>query len=281
MVIISVILMAVDHRQQHLDTIRSALSVVIYPIQYLVNLPVSAGSWVNENLSSREALLAENTRLKMQQTLYKAQLQKFSAIELENQRLRELLQSSPKAGEHVLIGELMAVDLEPFTRQVMLNKGMRHQVYLGQPLVDAQGVMGQIVHLGPFSSVAMLITDANHAIPVQVNRNGLRAIAFGTGAPDTLSIPFLPNSADIVVGDLLISSGLDGRFPPDYPVAIVSDIQQDPTQPYAVINAKTTAQLEQAREVLLVWPSPENPEASAPADTTSADAPAAPAEATP
>lgn len=255
--------MVMDHRQHHLENIRSALSVVVYPLQYLVNLPVSATSWVGENLSTREALLTENARLKMQQTLLKVQLQKYSAITLENQRLRELLQSSRKISEHVLIGELLAVDLEPFTRQIVLNKGSRHNVYLGQPLVDAQGVMGQIVHLGPLSSTAMLITDANHAIPVQVNRNGQRAIALGTGASDTLTIPYLPNSTDIVVGDLLTTSGLGGRFPSDYPVAVVSEVHQDPAQPYAEIHATPIAQLERAREVLLVWPAREAGQAPA------------------
>jgi rod shape-determining protein MreC len=254
LIILSVAMMAMDHRQQHLESIRGGLSVLVYPLQYLVNLPVSASSWIGENMSTRETLLAENARLKMQQTLFKAQLQKLSAIKSENQRLRELLQSSKKVGEHVLIGELLAVDLEPFTRQVILNKGSRQEVYLGQPLVDAEGVMGQVVHLGPLSSTAMLITDANHAIPVQVNRNGLRAIAIGTGAPDKLVIPYLPISADIVEGDLLVSSGLGGRFPPDYPVAMVTEVNKDPTQPYAVISAFPTAQLERAREVLLVWP---------------------------
>lgn len=254
LIVLSVAMMAVDHRQHHLEGIRSALSVVMYPLQHLVNLPVSASSWLGENLSSRESLLAENARLKMQHTLLKAQLQKFSAIELENQRLRELLQSSRKVSEHVLIGELLAVDLEPFTRQVVINKGTRQEIYVGQPLVDAQGVMGQIIHAGVLSSTAMLITDANHALPVQVNRNGLRAIALGTGAPDRLALPYLPNSADIKEGDLLITSGLGGRFPADYPVAVVSEVRQDPSQPYAVINATPTAQLERAREVLMVWP---------------------------
>lgn len=271
LIILSIVMMAMDHRQNHLEAIRASLSIVVYPIQYLVDLPVSATSWIGENLTSREKLLEENSRLKMQQTLFKAQLQKLSAIELENQRLRELLQSSRKVGEDVLIGELLAVSLEPFTRQVVINKGSRHKVYLGQPLVDAEGVMGQIVHLGPLSSTAMLITDANHALPVQVNRNGLRAIAVGTGAPDTLSIPYLPNSADIQVGDLLSTSGLGGRFPPDYPVAVVSHIHQDPSQPYALIEAKTTAQLERAREVLLVWP-------SGTADTETEETPAKPEE---
>ncbi len=254
LVFVSAALMAVDHRQNWLEDLRGGISVLVYPLQYLVNLPVSASSWIGENLSSREALLEENARLKMQHTLFKARLLKLNAIKAENLRLRELLQSSKKVGEQVLIGELLAVDLEPFTRQIVINKGSRDGVYLGQPLIEADGVMGQIVHLGPLSATAMLITDANHAIPVQLNRSGLRAIAVGTGAPNRLSIPYLPISTDIVEGDLLVSSGLGGRFPPDYPVAVVSHVEKDPTQPYAVIHAIPTAKLERSREVLLVWP---------------------------
>ncbi len=254
LVFISTALMAIDHRQNYLEGVRGGLSVLVYPLQYLVNLPVSASSWIGENLSSRETLLEENSRLKMQHTLFRAKLLKLNAIKAENLRLRELLQSSKKVGEQVLIGELLAVDLEPFTRQIVINKGSRDGVYLGQPLIGADGVMGQIVHLGPLSSTAMLITDANHATPVQVNRNGLRAIAVGTGAPDRLTIPYLPISADIVEGDLLVSSGLGGRFPPDYPVAVVSKVEKNPTQPYAIIHVVPTAKLERSREVLLVWP---------------------------
>ena len=251
---VSAALMAVDHRQNWLEDVRGGISVLVYPLQYLVNLPVSASSWIGENLSSRETLLEENSRLKMQHTLFKARLLKLNAIKAENLRLRELLRSSKKVGEQVLIGELLAVDLEPFTRRIVINKGSRDGVYLGQPLIEADGVMGQIVHLGPLSATAMLITDANHATPVQINRNGLRAIAVGTGAPDRLTIPYLPISTDIIEGDLLVTSGLGGRFPPDYPVAVVSKVEKDPAQPYAVIHAVPTAKLERSREVLLVWP---------------------------
>ena len=246
--------MALDHRQNHLESLRSGLSVIVYPLQYLVDLPVSASSWIGENLSSRETLLEENKKYKIQQTLFKAQLQKLQSLKSENLRLRELLQASKKVSEHILIGELLSVSLEPFTRQILINKGSNNDVYLGQPLVDAEGAMGQIIHVGPFSSSAMLITDANHAIPVQVNRNGLRAIAVGTGATENLDIPYLPISADIMEGDLLTTSGLGGRFPTGYPVATVTQVTKDPTLPYAVITAIPTAQLEKAREVLLVWP---------------------------
>lgn len=247
-------MMSLDHRQNHLEGIRSWLSVLVYPLQYIVNLPVEIKEWAGESLTTRETLQAQNARLTLQQTLYKARLLKLQALKAENLRLRELLQSSKKVNERVLVGELLAVDLEPFTRKIVINKGSRNEAYLGQPLMDVEGAMGQIVHLGPFSSTAMLITDPNHAIPVQVNRNGLRAIALGTGAPDKLDVPYLPISADITEGDLLTTSGLGGRFPSGYPVAMVTEVRKDPTLPYALVTATPTAQLEQAREVLLVWP---------------------------
>jgi len=183
-------------------------------------------------------------------------MQKLAALEVENIRLRELLDSSFEVGEKVLIAELMSVNLDPYKHQVVINKGELHDVYPGQPLVDADGVMGQIVHAGPYSSTAILITDTSHAIPVQVNRNGLRTIALGSGSINRLELPYIPNSADIRPGDLLTTSGLGGRFPPGYPVATVETVEHDPGSAFASVNATPLAHLNSSREVLLVWPSP-------------------------
>ena len=144
------------------------------------------------------------------------------------------------------------MDLDPFRRQIVINKGSQHGVTLGLPLLDANGLMGQIMRVGPVSSIALLITDPSHAVPVQVSRNGLRALALGTGASDRLELPYLPGDADIQVGDVLITSGLGGRFPPDYPVAKVVSVERDPGQPFARILAVPSARLEHSREVLLV-----------------------------
>jgi len=251
--ILSVLLIFFDRRVHYLDGFRSWVLTAVYPLQAVVDVPNTAYNWVDKKMSSRETLLQQNDGLEAENRLLQAKLLKLSALQVENDRLRELLKSSKKVGEQVLIGELLAVDLEPFTRQVVINKGSRDGVFLGQPLLDAHGVMGQVVHVGPFSSTGMLITDPSHAIPVQVNRNGLRAIVLGTGAPDVLEVPYLANSAEIQEGDLLVSSGLGGRFPPDYPVAKVVSVLKDPTKPYAVVTAEPTAKLERSREVLLVW----------------------------
>ncbi|GAB4346692.1 MAG: hypothetical protein Kow006_05580 [Gammaproteobacteria bacterium] len=250
----AIILMAVDHRQHRLEQVRSALSVIVYPIHYLVNLPLDLMQWMSESLQTRDQLQEENASLRAELKTLKAQMQKFAALEAENFRMRELLDSSFRLGDQVLIAELLAVDLDPYRHQVVINKGSRSGVFTGQPVVDAAGVTGQVIHVGPASATVMLLTDPAHAIPVQVNRNGLRAIALGTGSASRLNIPFLPNNADIKEGDLLISSGLGGRFPRGYPVAKVSRVQINPGEPFATVEAQPTAAVDRSREVLLVWP---------------------------
>lgn len=254
LVIASISLMTLDHRQHHLEGIRAGLSVVVYPLQYLIDLPFAVGGWMSENLAARTILLDENSELHAKQLELQFKLQKFEALESENQRLRSLLQSSSRKWERVLIAELLQVDFDPFRHLVLLNKGKNDDVFEGHPLLDAYGVLGQVVHVSPLSSSAILITDPSHAVPVQVNRNGLRSLAVGTGEEGILDIPHLPNNADIKVGDLLVTSGLGLRFPPGYPVATVSHITKDPTEPFATVSATPLAHLKRTREVLLVWP---------------------------
>lgn len=251
-VVVSLILMTVDHRQHHLESVRAVLSLAVSPLQYLLGLPIGAGHWLGDALTSRESMQEENAQLRSQQLLQSARLQKMAALEAENSRLRALLDSSFKVGERVLVAELLEVDFDPFSQEIVINKGSHHGVVDGQPIVDAEGVMGQVVHVAPFTSAAMLITDPSHAIPVAVNRNGLRAIAMGTGSADRLDIPHLPLNADIQEGDLLVTSGLGGRFPPGYPVAVVEKVARNSGQSFAEVTARPTAHLEQSREVLLV-----------------------------
>ncbi len=265
MVVISLGLMIVDHREHHLETVRSALSAVLYPLQYLANLPVTASRSTSEFFATRHHLQTENAALRRENLLLQARQQKFAALETENMRLRELLESSFNIGERVLIAELVAVDLDPYRQQIIINKGASSAVYEGQPVLDANAVMGQVIHVTPFTSSVLMITDASHALPVQVNRNGLRTIAMGTGRINELDLPNLPNNADIEEGDLLVTSGLGQRFPPGYPVAEVVSVIREPGSPFATVKARPTAHLERAREVLLVWTltPPEAPAAAA------------------
>ncbi|MFT5396410.1 MAG: rod shape-determining protein MreC [Gammaproteobacteria bacterium] len=252
--VLSVLLMAVDHHQGHLKIIRTTLSTLVYPIQYVVNLPIEITDWVSSSLVTHNSLLKENDRLKQERLLLSSKLQRYEVLETENRRLRELLESSFRINDKVLVAELIAVELQSFRRQVVINKGLREEAYDGQPIVDSSGIMGQIVHVGPFSSTVLLITDPNHALPVQVNRNGLRAIAVGTGQNDKLLLEHLPNNSDIRVGDLIVSSGLGRRFPSGYPVGEIEKISRDPGEPFAKVMIKPSAQLSQSREVLMVWP---------------------------
>jgi len=253
-VIASIALMTLDHRQHTLEGIRSTLSVVVYPMQVLVNAPFALADWASESLSNHTTLLQENRHLREKQVSLEFKLQKMAALETENRRLRALLQSSSRKWERVLIAELVSVDFDPFKHQILINKGSNDGVFEGHPVLDANGVMGQVNHVSPFTSSVILITDPSHATPVQVNRNGLRTIALGTGEPDRLAIPNIPNNADIQEGDLLVTSGLGLRFPAGYPVATVTSVVHDPTEPFAQISATPLAHLDRAREVLLVWP---------------------------
>ena len=251
--VLSVFLMTADHKAEYLQTLRSTLATLVYPLQYAVHLPIRGGAWIVENLSSRDELIAQNERLKVDRLRLQVRLEKLVELESENRRLRTLLDSSVKTGEKVLIAELLSVDMNPFIRRIVLNKGQRHGVYAGQSLVDSQGVMGQVANVGPFSSTALLITDPSHALPVQFNRTGLRAVAVGSGAADLVTLSHIPNNADIRVGDLLVTSGLGGRFPHGYPVGRVTRVQRDSGQPFASVDIEPSARLERNREVLLIW----------------------------
>jgi len=253
LVIASVALMTIDQRWQSLEMVRSTLSGVLYPLQYTIDLPIRMYYWADEVLSTQQTLLEKNREYEARHLENRVQLQKLDIIEKENERLRKLLGAIPKTTERLLISEIINVDVDPYKQLIVLNKGQNHDVYQGQPIIDAVGVMGQVVHVGPFSSTAMLITDASHAIPVQINRTGLRTIAFGTGKMDQLDLRHLPHNIDIKVGDLLITSGLGETFPPNFPVAVISKVERPAGEPFAMIEAKPHAELEQSREVLLVW----------------------------
>ncbi len=250
----SVALMMVDSHYGHLHGLRRALSTLVYPVQALVDVPYAVGDWAGETLATRTRLLKENTRLKHESLVLKARLQRMDSLERENDRLRALMDSSARVHGKVLVAELLAVDLDPFRQEITLDKGLREGVYDGQPLLDADGIMGQVTHAGPFTAQAILITDPNHALPVEVNRNGLRTIAVGTGDIDRLDLPYLPNNADIRQGDLLVTSGLGGRFPRGYPVGTVTQVRHRPGEAFADISARPSAALSRSHEVLLLWP---------------------------
>ena len=226
----------------------------------MADLPTRLWQGVNQQVSSHAELLAENEKLKAEALLLQRRLQKLATLIEQNVRLRELLNSSALVDDQVLVGELIGVDPNPFTQRLLIDKGEKDGVFLGQPVLDARGLMGQVVEVMPYSSRVLLLTDTTHSIPVQVNRNGLRAIASGTGNPERLELRHVADTADIKEGDLLVSSGLGQRFPAGYPVATVKEVIHDTGQPFAIIRAEPTAALNRSRYVLLVFTDKRSPE---------------------
>jgi rod shape-determining protein MreC len=252
-VVASIALLATEQTSVRLDPLRATLSFLIDPIKYLVDLPTVLIEQTANSISSYTALKKENERLREEHLIQQTRLLKFAALEKENIRLRALLENSFKLGEQVLIAELLSINTGPYEHIVQVNKGTRFGVHPQQPVLDANGVVGQVIRSLPLSSEIMLITDPNHAIPVQVNRNGLLTIAVGSGQMNRLNLPYLPNNADIQPGDLLITSGLGGTFPQGYPVAVVDEFTPEPNKPFASITATPKAMLNRNRELMIVW----------------------------
>lgn len=258
--VLSAVLMVVDARFEALKPLRSQLGLVLTPFYWLADLPVRAWDGATQQISSRSELMAENEKLKAEALLLQRRLQKLAALTEQNVRLRELLNSAALLDEEVLVGELIGVDPNPYTHRILIDKGEKDGVFLGQPVLDARGLMGQVVEIMPYTARVLLLTDTTHSIPVQVNRSGLRAIAVGTGNPERLELRHVADTADIKEGDLLVSSGMGQRFPAGYPVATVKEVIHDSGQPFAIVRAVPTAALNRSRYLLLVFSDQRTPE---------------------
>lgn len=250
---LSIVLMVAENRgSAQLETARQGLSWALTPITWLAAAPASVADGV-DHLRTRESLLGENRSLRERLLKLDARLLRLEALEAENIRIRELLASSSALEDRVLIAEILATSQDPYRHQIVLNKGARDGVYRGQALLDAAGVMGQVVQVNPGSSVALLITDPDHGIPVEINRTGLQTIALGRGDGHGLSLPYLPGNADVKVGDLLVTSGLGGRFPAGYPVGEIHELKHAGGESFMEAIAWPKAKLNQGRQGLLVW----------------------------
>lgn len=257
--VLSVALMVVDARFETLKPLRSQLGLVLTPVYWLTDLPMRAWEGMSEQVASRSELIAENRQLKTEALLLQRRLQKLATLTEQNVRLRELLNSTALVDDRVVIAELIGLDPSPFTQRVIIDKGSHDGVFVGQPVLDATGLMGQVVEVMPYASRVLLITDTVHSVPVQVNRNGLRAIASGSGS-DYLELRHVPETSDIKEGDLLVSSGLGQRFPAGYPVARVRSVVHDAGQAFLQVHALPTAMLNRSRHLLLVFSDPRTPE---------------------
>jgi len=254
LVLLSAALMMLDHRGHQLERIRAALMVVVYPLQLVASVPAALYYGVTSIVTADGELQARNEQLEAERQMLLARLQKFEALESENDRLRTMLGAATRVADRALVAELMGVSLEPFSRRILVRRGAADGVSVGQPVIDAYGIVGQVTHVAPHVSTVTLITDPSHAIPVLNNRSGLRAVVFGSGEQDSLTVPYLSGTADIKEGDLLVSSGMGGVFPAGYPVAVVTAVEHDPSEGFLRVRVRPAAQLNHGKQVLLIWP---------------------------
>lgn len=252
LIIFSIVVMFFDSHYRYLNIIRYVVSTTVYPIQYAVHYPHKLYYEVKENFKSYATLLKENKVYRDNELKLEAKFLQYQSLVKENNRLRALLKSSPKANEEMTISSLLAVATDPLQQILKLAKGQRQNVELGQPVFDASGVLGQIMRVGPSTSEVLLITDARSAIPVVNARNGIRSIAVGTNSTDFMKLLHISNTANIRKGDLFVTSGMGQRFPEGYPVGIVEEITQLPGEGFAEVIIKPSAHIDRVRFVLLV-----------------------------
>ena len=298
--VVSITMMVLDHRGGYMEQTRSWLQTAMTPLYSVVEMPFHAWDWLTGSFTDRDALRAENAKLNDELRAARVKLLRFDAMTEENRRLRAIRNASQGIGERTLIAEIVRIDVDAYRHRARINKGSEDGVFKGQPVLDAFGIVGQVTQVDRVGAEIIMISDNEHAIPVQVNRNGIRSIAVGTGDIHRLSLPFLTIESDVKPDDLLVSSGLDGIFPAGYPVAQITKVQRDPAETFAVVEARPLAQLDRSREVLLLWferstekPSTEDPSSSlsqpstappseggaAPAPTPTVEAPSTPAPA--
>jgi rod shape-determining protein MreC len=261
--VVSVVLMFYDKKGGWLDTARYGLQATIYPLQLAVNSPSAAWRWLEETFATRESLQKEADGLRAQLRDQQLITMRQAALESENATLRGLNSAMPEVIEKRLIGEIVSVETSTLRQRLLINRGGSSGVFKRQPVVTGEGLLGQVFRLGPFSSEIILITDAEHMLPVQVLRSGVRTIALGTGHSNTLELPYVPQNYDVKVGDVLVTSGLDEVFPYGLPVARVTSVERDPAKPLAQIMAVPMARIEADREVLFIWSRHNHPAAPA------------------
>jgi len=248
----SVALIFFDHKMSSFETVRGYLQTMVSPLQYLANAPKQIMNWASTNVVTRRQLMKENQDFRESELFFQEQAMQLSVVRLENERLRSLLSSPVRNEIKKMFAEILSVDSDPYSHQVVINRGANDGVYEGQPVLDEKGIVGQILHVGSSSSRVILISDISHAIPVRIQRNGLRLIASGSGQIDRLIHNFVPHSADVKEGDLLVTSGLGGKYPEGYPVARVVMVRTDESREFATIYSEPVAQIDRLRYMLLL-----------------------------
>jgi rod shape-determining protein MreC len=269
--VFAVVVMYLDQRAHYLEQVRYILQAAVYPLQVAVNSPPTAWRWISESFETRESLRAENARLRARQRDLELLAMRYEALAHENGELRGLRESLPPVAERWLPAEIINVQLNSLRHRLLIDRGATNGVFKGQAVLDDRGLIGQTTHVGPWSAEVILITDPEHAVPVRVERTGLRTIAVGGGDASSLALPYLPQNADVRAGDLLLTSGLGGVFPEGYPVARVTEVHRDAVQPLAQVRALALSHIDSDTEVMLVWFRVGHPASPAPTANSSGD----------
>ena len=254
----SALLIYFDHKANSFEFVRGYLQSLVSPLQYIASTPKQAIDWAVENIATRRQLIEENQQLKTNELVYQEQLMQLNILQQENDRLRALLASPVRKDVKKMVAEVLSVDSDPYSHQVVINKGANDGVFEGQAVLAYQGIVGQVLHVGTISSRVLLITDVTHAVPVRIKRNGVRLIASGTGNISRLTHNHVPHSTDVRKDDLLVTSGLGGKYPEGYPVAKVTAVLSDESRPFAQVQSEPIAQIDRLRYLLLLWPEKPN-----------------------
>ena len=251
--ILSIGLMILDQRFDWLERAHYILQAASYPVELAVSSPVAAWHWMQESFATRDSLEAQNQKLRTQLRDLELRSMRYDALAQQNAALIGLSHSLPPVAQRWLPADVVNVQLSSLRQRVLIDRGTVNGVTAGQAVLDDGGVVGQTMHVGPWSAEVILITDPEHALPVQIRRTGLRTIAVGAGDSTSLGLPYLPANADIHVGDVLVTSGLGGVFPAGYPVARVTEVHEDTVQPLAHVRAAPFAHLDTDSDVMLIW----------------------------
>ena len=250
----SALLIFFDHKMNKFESVRGYLQSMVSPLQYLATTPKQLLDWSVENIVTRRQLIEDNQQYKTNELRFNEQILQLNILKQENDRLRSLLASPVRTDTKKMVAEVLSVDSDPYSHQVVINRGANDGVFEGQAIIDDQGIVGQVLHVGTITSRVLLIADVKHAVPVRIRRNGIRLVANGTGTIDRLTHNHVPHSTDIKVGDLLVTSGLGGKYPEGYPVAKVTAVRQDESRPFAQVQSEPVAQINRLRYMLLLWP---------------------------
>lgn len=253
-IVLAFLLLVLDLRMGTMQQVRMVLNSIVSPVQYLAAVPEQLLQSAYSSVQSRRTLQAENAQLQEDMLKLRGRVQRFDFLMQENQRLRSLLASEADLESVRMVAEVIAVDSEPFSQQVVINKGLVDGVFLGQPVIDDKGIVGQVSSVGGTTARVILISDQSHGIPTRSARAGIRVIAQGVGETERMELMHVPHSTDLEVGEMLFTSALGGVYPEGYPVAVITEVERDESLPFAQVQARPVAQLDRIRMVLLLWP---------------------------